>query len=92
MIEDFEAIAINQFYRDHPPDVALDDLGIYHEREVPLPACYKRQSCKCGIIHKWEDPSTFELYEQKITECGMKKTLKRCKTCIDTLLLVLDNE
>lgn len=33
---------INDHYRRNPPFCILDDLGIYHEVEVPLPAKYIR--------------------------------------------------
>ena len=54
------------------PDVVFDDLGIYHTIEAPLPASYTRVPCVCGIIHKWEDSSTFELYGIEMIENGYK--------------------
>jgi hypothetical protein len=76
------------------PEIVLDDLGIFHLFEVPLPALYQRKPCKCGIIHKWEEPSTFELCYIELIKDGdamgyPRKKVKRCMTCKEVLLLEL---
>ena len=87
MTDPFEAF--NEYYRNNPPEAILDDLGIYHEVEVPIPAKYERIPCGCGIIHKWENPQTFELYSLKLVqdESYPPKVCKRCITCQETLWL-----
>lgn len=78
----------NAHYRRNPPQVVLDDLGMDNEIHVPLPAKYKRVPCACGKIHKWEDPSTFEIIEILFLPDFMKK-VKRCMECKDVLGLEL---
>lgn len=77
---------IGEYYEKNPPDIVLDDLGIYHECEVPLPAKYKRDPCKCGIVHKWESPETFFIEESSDLH---GKRIKRCCKCGDVLALKL---
>ncbi len=84
--EDF--YEINAHYRRNPPEVVLDDLGMDHEIHIPLPAKYKKIPCKCGKIHKWEDPSTFEILEVLVMPDFLKK-MKKCVNCKDTLCLQL---
>ena len=83
---------INEYYRNNPPLRIIDDLGIYHSIEVPLPAKYRRLPCSCGITHKWEEPSTFELYDICVEykmQPMQSKICKRCKACRTTLFLEL---
>lgn len=80
---------LNDFYKKFPPKIVLDDLGIHHEIEVPLPGKYKKVPCKCGIIHKWEDPETFLIYEEPRVN---GKLSKKCETCGDVLVLELVGE
>lgn len=77
---------INIYFRNNPPQSILDDLGIYHDCEVPLPAKYVRNPCRCGTVHKWENPQTFILSE---FESLPGKIIKRCITCKEVLLLEL---
>jgi hypothetical protein len=81
---------LNEYYRKNPPDLVIDDLGIFHEVEIPLPAFYKRKACSCGIIHIWEIPETFELYHFELSDLAKKmghkpKILKQCKKCGEVL-------
>lgn len=83
---------LNEYYRKNPPELIFDDLGIFHQQEVPLPCKYKRTPCDCGIIHKWEKPETFELYNMHLLKRGEEmgqtpKVLKKCKECGEILLL-----
>jgi hypothetical protein len=77
---------INEHYRKHPPQYVLDDLGLHHEIEVPLPAKYKKVPCSCGIVHKWENPETF-VVESRFIEDLFVKDVKMCKTCKELLVL-----
>jgi len=78
----------NEYYRRKPPEIVFDDLGVYHDYEVPLPGKYKREPCKCGIIHKWESPETFIIEDFELF-VGIFKKIKRCKSCKDALHLKL---
>jgi hypothetical protein len=84
-IEDHFRI-INAYHRMHPPQQVFDDLGVHHEIEVPLPAKYKKSPCKCGIIHKWENPETFIIESTSVGRL-IFKGLKKCKTCDEILVL-----
>jgi hypothetical protein len=79
---------INDFYRKNPPEFVIDDLGIYHDCEVPLPAKCRRCPCKCGIIHKWENPETFYVKDSLMYNTFIKK-VKFCKSCDEILMLEL---
>lgn len=83
---------INDYYRRNPPKIIMDDLGIFHEIEVPLPAKYKRRPCSCGIIHKWENPKTFYLDEFIISPSVFPKKIKVCETCSEIIVLELLND
>jgi hypothetical protein len=80
------------YSEEDAPQFILDDLGLFHDREIPLPSVYIRDPCKCGIIHKWEQPDTFELYSLQMVENGDdmgfdRKKVKRCIMCKQILLL-----
>lgn len=84
--DDFEKF--NEYYRKNPPEMVIDDLGIDHDIEAPLPAKYIKKECICGIRHKWEEPNTFYL---EAIEMGayVPKYVKICNTCGEMLLLKL---
>jgi len=80
---------INEYYRKNPPQIVLDDLGIYFPVHVPLPAKYVNCPCKCGIIHKWEEPHTFRVECIPLFEGIPPKPLKKCNKCDEVLTLEL---
>jgi hypothetical protein len=84
-----ECEKINEYYRQHPPAIILDDLGIHHEVEVPIPAKYIKRKCQCGIIHKWEYPYTFFLDELYLMKGLQPKIIKKCSICLEILILEL---
>lgn len=71
------------------PEYILDDLGIHHMVEIPHVAKYTKEPCKCGIIHKWENPETFQIYEMQMTDPPSFPLgkFKQCKSCLEILKL-----
>jgi len=86
--DEFEKI--NRYYEENPPEVVLDDLGINHQVEVPLPAKYEKKACSCGIIHSWETAASFFLDEIFLHPAlNIKKVIKKCLKCREILTLKL---
>jgi len=82
---------INEYYKNNPPKITFDDIGIHVPVQVPLPAKYVKQPCKCGIIHKWEE-GTFYIDELELLIGFLPKRIKKCKVCQDVLMLELYRE
>lgn len=75
---DFETL--NEFYRKNPPSIVLDDLGVRHVKEIPLPAEYELSPCTCGITHSIDSDSWYH-ESMKITEdrIGVYRACKECR-------------
>jgi hypothetical protein len=81
---------LNAYYRKHPPEKIIDDNGIKHYEEVPLPANYDKNPCACGTIHL-EDENTWYHSALEMTEKDYK-VVKKCKTCGEILMMKLSEE
>ena len=83
----------NDYYEENPPDLTIDDTGIRHFNEVPLPAKYKKHPCNCGIIHHISDETWYHSTLKIAAASGLPhKVVKKCKKCQQILLLELIKE
>lgn len=72
--------SLNEYYRKNPPSIVLDDLGVRHIKEIPLPAKYELSACTCGITHQVESDSWYH-ESMKISEdrIGVYRACKECR-------------
>lgn len=75
---------INEYYRKNPPSIVLDDLGVRHVNEIPLPAEYELSPCTCGIIHPIE-PNSWYHESMKLAEDRIG-VYRACKECGEILI------
>ena len=81
---------LNDYYKKNPPNAVFDDEGIFHFKEVPLPAKYKKCPCKCGIIHADDIPTWYHsCLKMSADESVPQNVLKKCKSCHEILILEL---
>jgi hypothetical protein len=78
---------LSKFYKANPPSRVIDDSGIKHQKEIPLPGDYDKIPCKCGKIHL-EDENTWYHSTLEMTK-GVYKVIKKCKKCHEVLMLEL---
>lgn len=79
IIEDFV-----DFYQLNPPDIVLDDQGVRHINEIPLPAKYGNGECQCGD-HDLESDTWYHK-PMKLTKDGRMGVYRACKNCDDILI------
>jgi hypothetical protein len=80
----------NDYYEKNPPKCVLDDTGVRHWNEVPLPAKYKKSPCDCGIIHDIADESWYHsIFPITCSNPPDLKVVKKCKKCHGILFLEL---
>ncbi len=77
---------INEYYLRNPPSITLDDWGVKHLVEVPLPADYELERCKCGILHPVESDTWYHK-AMILTQDGKEVAVYRaCKECREVLV------
>ena len=76
---------LKEYYKKNPPYMVLDDLGVRHINEIPLPANYELYPCTCGILHAVDSDTWFH-EGMKITEGGRIAVYRACKECREILM------
>lgn len=76
---------LNEFYKSNPPNEVLDDDGVRHQIEMPLPSDYEYSPCDCGKIHQTEDQTWWHA-PLKLNEEGRIGIYRCCKTCMNMLM------
>lgn len=83
---------INQYYKENPPEYVIDDTGIRHQNEIPLPSKYEKEPCPCGIIHYVSDETWYHSYLIITQDEKFIKIVRKCKKCHEILMLKLINK
>jgi hypothetical protein len=93
-MEDFSSY-FNKYYKENPPEYVIDDTGIRHQKEIPLPAKYEQIPCECGTIHHLFDETWYHSHMNFYKDANIPnsiKVVKRCKKCDQILMLTLANK
>lgn len=83
----FSMIAESEFAKTgKPPKAIIDDQGVTHYKEVPLPAEYGEGECECGS-HPLEADTWYHSTMDLLAKPGAAvKIVRRCKKCHEVLL------
>jgi hypothetical protein len=71
--------AINEYYRQNPPETILDCEGVKHINEVPLPATYELNPCSCGKVHALDSDTWYHSAVENSP--GHVAVYRACKIC-----------